>query len=72
MDVKILDSEMKRKSGYGQYSIKFDIISDGFQKTISFHSTDSQLFDDMCDDYDSERLLNAVGGIEMIINSLND
>jgi hypothetical protein len=44
-EVTILDTRINRSSGYGQYTIAIEIEFEGNKKTISLHSTDSQLFD---------------------------
>lgn len=54
---------MRKSHGYGQYKIVADVEGAGIKKQYSFHSTDSQLWDDM-KEIDSEifesRLLNIV------------
>jgi hypothetical protein len=69
-NILIVDSEIIRKSGYGQYSIRFEVSYNGTCQAVSFHSTDSQLFDE--DEKTEEMLLNAVGGIDEILNVLNN
>ena len=44
-EVSILNALMGRAGGYGQYVISIYIEFEGVKKTISYHSTDSQLFD---------------------------
>lgn len=43
--VTILDTRINRSSGYGQYTIAIEFEFEGDKKTISLHSTDSELFD---------------------------
>lgn len=71
MEVNVLNSEIIRKSGHGQYLIVIEMqIDNNIEVTKSFHTTDSQLFDDSKDDdFDSERLINTVGGLKAIIES---
>lgn len=44
-DVEINSATINRASGYGQYTINVEYSFEGQNKTLSIHSTDSQLFD---------------------------
>jgi len=43
--VSIINANITRGNGYGQYRISVDIKYNGVNKTLSIHSTDSVLFD---------------------------
>jgi hypothetical protein len=49
-NVEIENAEIVRSSGYGQYTINVGICFEGERKTLSAHSTDSQLFDNATDE----------------------
>lgn len=67
MNIEITDARIVLKSGHGQYNIVIEMLVDGKEFIKKFHTTDSELFDESReDDFDNDRLINAVGGIEMI------
>jgi hypothetical protein len=47
--VNILNVNIYRANGYGQYTIVVDIECDYVLETLNIHTTDSQLFDDAND-----------------------
>ena len=68
MKAIITDAEMVRKSGYGSYKINFEILIDGDYYKKSFNTNDSQLWDE--EEKTTERLVNAVGGLEAILETI--
>lgn len=56
-EVDIIDTRIKRKSGYGQYSIEIEISFEGKTKTIKLHTTDSQLFDKAYQEEDHSQIV---------------
>ena len=77
--VTIMNVQMQRASGYGQYTICIGIQFEGKDKVINLHSTNSQLFDTLTDlDNNSERAAYLLenqkyaieSAIEEYINSL--
>ncbi len=48
-NVTVMNIQMQRASGYGQYTICIGIQFEGKDKIINVHSTDSQLFDKLTD-----------------------
>lgn len=67
-NLKISDIEMVRASGYGQYSIKVKFEAYGEQHKLSFHTTDSQLWDN--DDKTDDDLLLHIGGEEALLDRI--
>ncbi len=68
MKAIITDAEMVRRSGYGSYKINFEILIDGDYYKKSFNTNDSQLWDE--EGKTTERLVNAVGGMEAILETI--
>lgn len=64
----ISDIYMIRGNGYGQYAIKVAFKVYGEQFTKSFHTTDSQLWDN--DSKTKEDLLSHIGGEQAILDTI--
>jgi hypothetical protein len=52
-EVNILNVNIYRAHGYGQYTIVVDIECEDVLKALKIHTTDSQLFDD-ANDHDAD------------------
>ena len=59
---------MVRKSGYGQYSIVVDFEAYNENHKLSFHTTDSQLWDN--DEKTDAQLLLHIGGEEALLERI--
>lgn len=68
MKIQITNIEMVRSSGYGQYVIAVDFIADGNKHSLSFHTTDSLLWDN--DDKTDADLLLHIGGEQALLDRI--
>jgi hypothetical protein len=71
---KVKEIEMQRTHGYGQYKIVATVIIDGKEEKVSFHNTDSPLWDWVSEQDNPEairlRLLKHIGGKQAIWDRL--
>jgi protein-disulfide isomerase len=68
MNTLVKSIEMARGNGYGQYKIVVEFSFEGESYKKSFHTTDSELWDD--DAKTSEMLLDHIGGEQRLLETI--
>lgn len=68
INFSLLSIDMLRSHGYGQYNIVVEFLAYNEKHRLTFHSTDSQLWDN--DEKTVGDLLNHIGGEQALLDRI--